>query len=121
MGCVHPQHSHVRYNTWCLFVTGTFGQSDPWDVYTPSTYQHSHVPSNTWCLFVTGTFGQSDPWDVYTPSTYQHPHVPYDVLVDPLSMPDHPVIGEKLNTHQVIHEDSARGSKSEVRACTLNI
>ena len=69
-------------------------------------------------FFVTGTFGQSDPWDVYSPSTYQHPHVPYDVLVDPLSMPDHPVIGEKLNTHQVIHEDSARASKSDVSACT---
>ncbi len=65
------------------------------------------------CNPPTGTFGQSDPWDIYNPSTFQHPMVPYDVLVDPLSMPDHPVIGEKLNTHQVIHEDSARGEKDK--------
>ena len=39
--------------------------------------------------------------------------VPYDVLVDPLSLPKHPVIEDKHNAHQVIHEDSAQNSDEE--------
>ena len=39
--------------------------------------------------------------------------VPYDVLVDPLSLPSHPVISDKRNTHQVIHADSMQGSDEE--------
>ena len=31
--------------------------------------------------------------------------VPYDVLIDPLSLPSHPVVAEKQNMHQIIHED----------------
>ncbi|CAH1777712.1 unnamed protein product [Owenia fusiformis] len=60
-----------------------------------------------------GTFGQPDDWDIYNPKTYQDPHVPYDVLKDPLSLPDHPVLAEKKNVYQVIHEDSRRNSKQE--------
>ena len=39
--------------------------------------------------------------------------VPYDVLVDPLSLPDHPLIAEKHNAHDIIHEDSARNSDDD--------
>jgi len=39
--------------------------------------------------------------------------VPYDVLIDPMSLPDHPVVAEKQNMHQIIHEDSTRNSESE--------
>eukprot|EP00794_Sanderia_malayensis_P006938 gene6938-7717_t len=39
-----------------------------------------------------GTFGQPNLWEISTPSTYQHPMAPYDVLVDPLSVPNHPVL-----------------------------
>ncbi|KAH3841539.1 hypothetical protein DPMN_115005 [Dreissena polymorpha] len=60
-----------------------------------------------------GTFGQPDPWDIYNMGTWQHPMVPYDVLIDPMSLPDHPVVSEKQNMHQIIHEDSARNSTSE--------
>ena len=38
---------------------------------------------------------------------------PFDVLVDPMSMPEHPVIEGKINTHQVVHEDSAANSDGE--------
>lgn len=38
---------------------------------------------------------------------------PFDVLVDPMSMPEHDVIKEKTNTHQVVHEDSAANSDGE--------
>ncbi|XP_072171177.1 cilia- and flagella-associated protein 337-like [Diadema setosum] len=42
-----------------------------------------------------GTFGQDDPWDVFNPATFKHPMVPYDVLVDPQSMPNHPIFDDK--------------------------
>ncbi|XP_046574299.1 WD repeat-containing protein on Y chromosome-like [Haliotis rubra] len=60
-----------------------------------------------------GTFGQPEPWDLYNPATYQHPMVPYDVLIDPMSLPSHPLLGEKQTTHQIIHEDSTHGSDDE--------
>ncbi|XP_067949364.1 cilia- and flagella-associated protein 337-like [Watersipora subatra] len=60
-----------------------------------------------------GTFGQPEPWDIYNMSTWQHPMAPFDVLVDPMSMPEHEVIKKKANTHQVVHEDSAANSDGE--------
>ncbi|XP_041461483.1 WD repeat-containing protein on Y chromosome-like isoform X2 [Lytechinus variegatus] len=42
-----------------------------------------------------GTFGQDDPWDIFNPTTFKHPMVPYDVLVDPQSMPNHPIFDQK--------------------------
>jgi hypothetical protein len=54
---------------------------------------------------VSGTFGQPEMWDIYNPTTYQHPMVPYDVLVDPMSMPTHPVIAEKRTTHEVLLQE----------------
>ena len=55
-----------------------------------------------------GTFGQPDPWDIYNSATFHHPMVPYDVLIDPMSLPSHPVVAEKQNMHQIIHEDMAK-------------
>ncbi|KAL4229841.1 hypothetical protein ACF0H5_010233 [Mactra antiquata] len=55
-----------------------------------------------------GTFGQPDVWDIYNQSLWQHPMVPYDVLIDPMSLPDHPVVAEKQDMHQIIHEDSKK-------------
>ncbi|XP_022086406.1 WD repeat-containing protein on Y chromosome-like isoform X1 [Acanthaster planci] len=43
-----------------------------------------------------GTLGQQQPWDIYNPSTFGHPMVPYDVLVDPVSMPSHPMMELKV-------------------------
>ena len=45
--------------------------------------------------FIKGTLGQPKHWDIYDPSTYQHPMAPYDVLVDPVSIPDHPLLDTK--------------------------
>nr|XP_054754584.1 LOW QUALITY PROTEIN: uncharacterized WD repeat-containing protein alr3466-like [Lytechinus pictus] len=42
-----------------------------------------------------GTFGQDEPWDIFNPTTFKHPMVPYDVLVDPQSMPNHPIFDQK--------------------------
>ena len=41
-------------------------------------------------FLLVGTFGQPNIWDIALPSSYQHPMAPYDVLVDPLSVPNHP-------------------------------
>ena len=64
-------------------------------------------------LIFKGTFGQPDAWNIYNYSSFQHPMVPYDVLVDPLSLPDHPVLDGKHNANHIVHEDSARNSDSE--------
>ncbi|XP_070198273.1 cilia- and flagella-associated protein 337-like isoform X3 [Littorina saxatilis] len=53
-----------------------------------------------------GTLGQPELWDIYNPATYQHPMVPYDVLVDPMSMPSHPVIAQKQSTIDVLHQEA---------------
>jgi hypothetical protein len=51
-----------------------------------------------------GTFGQPDPWDVFNPDTFQHPMAPYDVLVDPLSLPSHPVIAQREQVSDVLFD-----------------
>ncbi|XP_064637892.1 WD repeat-containing protein on Y chromosome-like [Lineus longissimus] len=52
-----------------------------------------------------GTFGQPDPWDVFDSETFIHPMVPYDVLVDPMSLPSHPVLSDRVS--------DSRGGESE--------
>ncbi|CAL8347862.1 unnamed protein product [Arctogadus glacialis] len=39
-----------------------------------------------------GTFGQADSWNLRITASWGHPTVPHEILVDPLSMPDHPVL-----------------------------
>ncbi|XP_066478628.1 cilia- and flagella-associated protein 337-like [Tiliqua scincoides] len=51
-----------------------------------------------------GTFGQTEPWEIFTPSSWKHPMVPYEILIDPQSMPIHPVLEESSDlqiTNQV--------------------
>jgi len=60
-----------------------------------------------------GTFGQPEPWDIHNKNTWQHPMAPFDVLVDPMSMPEHDIIKGKINMQQVVHEDSVNNSDDE--------
>ncbi|PIK33316.1 putative WD repeat-containing protein on Y chromosome [Apostichopus japonicus] len=53
-----------------------------------------------------GTLGQQTPWDIYNSATFLHPMVPYDVLIDPLSLPNHPVLDGRISVHDVIHAES---------------
>ncbi|EDV24388.1 uncharacterized protein TRIADDRAFT_63930 [Trichoplax adhaerens] len=53
-----------------------------------------------------GTFGQQESWDIYDPTSYQSPMVPYDVLVDPQSLPNHPILKEKTDIMQVANKNS---------------
>jgi WD40 repeat protein len=67
-----------------------------------------------------GTFGQDEAWDIYDPDTFQHPMVPYDVLVDPMSLPNHPVLGVKQTTHEILHEDSVKAGEPKQAAPKYN-
>uniref|UniRef100_UPI0037E8F30F cilia- and flagella-associated protein 337 n=1 Tax=Semicossyphus pulcher TaxID=241346 RepID=UPI0037E8F30F len=54
------------------------------------------------------TFGQSESWRVRIPSSWKHPAVPYEVLIDPLSMPDHQILNVKTSLSDVINPDNQR-------------
>lgn len=56
-----------------------------------------------------GTFGQPNVWDITAPSTYQHPMAPYDVLVDPLSVPNHPTLD--VTNEDVVEVESNEDDK----------
>ncbi|XP_075053776.1 cilia- and flagella-associated protein 337-like [Mixophyes fleayi] len=61
-----------------------------------------------------GTFGQVDPWEVFTPASWKHPMVPYEILIDPESMPVHPVLEElEETTHEP--EDRPAEEKEETK------
>ncbi|XP_072433361.1 cilia- and flagella-associated protein 337 [Chiloscyllium punctatum] len=48
-----------------------------------------------------GTFGQLEPWEIHAPASWKHPMVPYEILIDPLSMPIHPVLEEETSFIQL--------------------
>ncbi|XP_042313390.1 WD repeat-containing protein 49-like isoform X2 [Sceloporus undulatus] len=52
-----------------------------------------------------GTFGQVEPWEIFTPSSWKHPRVPYEILIDPQSMPTHPMLEDMLSDMQVTDQD----------------
>nr|XP_034971547.1 WD repeat-containing protein on Y chromosome-like isoform X2 [Zootoca vivipara] len=52
-----------------------------------------------------GTFGQAEPWEIFTPSSWKHPMVPYEILIDPQSMPIHPVLEGKSSDLQVREQE----------------
>ncbi|XP_078077577.1 cilia- and flagella-associated protein 337 [Mustelus asterias] len=59
-----------------------------------------------------GTFGQPQPWEIYAPASWKHPMVPYEILIDPLSMPIHPVLEEGIPVIQLI---SSKQSEEEIK------
>ncbi|CAG2192111.1 unnamed protein product [Mytilus edulis] len=59
---------------------------------------------NTWRGHVDSTFGQPEQWDLYNTSTFCHPMVPYDVLIDPMSLPSHPILKEGSKTDELLEE-----------------
>nr|XP_014351744.1 PREDICTED: WD repeat-containing protein on Y chromosome-like isoform X5 [Latimeria chalumnae] len=58
-----------------------------------------------------GTFGQLEPWDIFTPTSWKHPTVPYEILIDPQSMPIHPVLKEDISVMAVIKSDQIQQTK----------
>lgn len=56
-----------------------------------------------------GTFGQADPWEVFTPASWKHPMVPYEILIDPESMPVHPVLeADEQEDHSTQEKEKAK-------------
>ena len=53
-----------------------------------------------------GTFGQPLKWNIYDSSSFQHPMAPYDVLMDPGSIPNHPVLMKDDEDVEAVHEVS---------------
>ncbi|XP_072269461.1 cilia- and flagella-associated protein 337-like [Pyxicephalus adspersus] len=58
-----------------------------------------------------GTFGQADPWEVFTPTSWKHPMVPYEILIDPQSMPVHPVLEEPADNLEELSTPENEKSK----------
>ncbi|XP_068786218.1 cilia- and flagella-associated protein 337-like [Struthio camelus] len=54
-----------------------------------------------------GTFGQAEPWEVFTPASWKHPRVPYEILIDPQSLPLHPVLEGQSSVLEVINSDQS--------------
>ncbi|VDI17610.1 Hypothetical predicted protein [Mytilus galloprovincialis] len=59
-----------------------------------------------------GTFGQPEQWDLYNMSTFCHPMVPYDVLIDPMSLPSHPVLKKGSKTDDLLEEIKKKEDKN---------
>lgn len=55
-----------------------------------------------------GTFGQPKLWDINQEVSYQHPMVPYDVLVDPLSVPKHPIFNDHDTNDEIVEVDEVK-------------
>ncbi|XP_067452032.1 cilia- and flagella-associated protein 337 [Thunnus thynnus] len=65
-----------------------------------------------------GTFGQSESWSVHISSSWMHPAVPYEVLIDPLSMPDHEILKVKTCLSDVINPDKTEADMEELKSET---
>ncbi|KAM9359600.1 LOW QUALITY PROTEIN: cilia- and flagella-associated protein 337 [Symphorus nematophorus] len=63
-----------------------------------------------------GTFGQSESWSVHIPSSWKHPAVPYEVLIDPLSMPDHEILNLKTRLSDTINPDKTEADRGELKS-----
>ncbi|CAJ1065070.1 WD repeat-containing protein on Y chromosome [Xyrichtys novacula] len=62
-----------------------------------------------------GTFGQSESWSIHIPSSWEHPAVPYQVLVDPLSMPDHDILNTRTDLSDAINPDNGDAHITKAR------
>ncbi|OCT96044.1 hypothetical protein XELAEV_18013726mg [Xenopus laevis] len=59
-----------------------------------------------------GTFGQSDPWEIFTPASWKHPMVPFEILIDPESLPTHPVLEEPLDMSDIISREKKEAEEA---------
>ncbi|XP_069131359.1 LOW QUALITY PROTEIN: cilia- and flagella-associated protein 337-like [Argopecten irradians] len=67
-----------------------------------------------------GTYGQPEPWDLYDPSSFQHPMVPYDVLIDPMSLPTHPIFDQVTETPD-LSKDETKTDEIQIRTPTPQV
>ncbi|XP_043929175.1 WD repeat-containing protein 49-like [Protopterus annectens] len=64
-----------------------------------------------------GTFGQPEPWALFTSASWKHPMIPYEILIDPLSMPVHPLLEHDESDMQISnptqHEENNKKSSTK--------
>ncbi|CAG6000499.1 unnamed protein product [Menidia menidia] len=63
-----------------------------------------------------GTFGQPEIWSVHIPSSWKHPGVPYEVLIDPLSMPDRGILKGGSHLSEAINPDKTEADRGELKS-----
>ncbi|XP_076818537.1 cilia- and flagella-associated protein 337-like isoform X2 [Clavelina lepadiformis] len=93
--------SHVHPVTWIELI-------ESHDIVLTSSTDYSVRVWTTSGQYI-GTFGQSNPWDVNDPTTWQHPRVPPEVLLDPESMPKHPVFDAQFPVENSDESDDEIG------------
>lgn len=74
-----------------------------------------------WKTLSTGTFGQSESWGVHISSSWKHPAVPYEVLIDPLSMPDQDILNANTRLSAAIHPDKPGARRGEAQVSCINL
>ncbi|XP_015241864.1 PREDICTED: WD repeat-containing protein 49-like [Cyprinodon variegatus] len=62
-----------------------------------------------------GTFGQPEMWSVQIPSSWIHPGVPDEVLIDPLTMPNHDILKRESHLSEAINSDVTETDKGELK------
>uniref|UniRef100_A0A3B4FYP8 WD40 repeat domain 95 n=1 Tax=Pundamilia nyererei TaxID=303518 RepID=A0A3B4FYP8_9CICH len=62
-----------------------------------------------------GTFGQAESWRIHISSSWIHPGVPFEVLTDPLSMPDHEILNVKTGLSHAINPDMTEEDRGELK------
>lgn len=67
--------------TLCHIASAQFGKRSKWRIWS----------------WLAGTFGKTEIWSTHLSSSWKHPAIPYEVLIHPLSMPNHEVVN--METH----------------------
>ncbi|XP_023817813.1 WD repeat-containing protein 64-like isoform X1 [Oryzias latipes] len=62
-----------------------------------------------------GTFGQPEIWNIHVSSSWMHPTDPYEVLIDPLSMPNHGTLNGKPRQPKPITRDKTEPDRGELK------
>ncbi|XP_022055851.2 WD repeat-containing protein 49 [Acanthochromis polyacanthus] len=62
-----------------------------------------------------GTFGQPESWNVHISSSWMHPGVPFEVLIDPLSMPDNEILNAITCHSDAMTPGRAEADRGEVK------
>ncbi|XP_062830768.1 WD repeat-containing protein on Y chromosome isoform X1 [Anolis carolinensis] len=68
-----------------------------------------------------GTFGQAEPWEIFTPASWKHPRVPYEILIDPQSMPTHPMLEDMSSDTQITDPDKKTKDVSAPKEARHNL
>uniref|UniRef100_A0A3Q1F7K6 WD40 repeat domain 95 n=1 Tax=Acanthochromis polyacanthus TaxID=80966 RepID=A0A3Q1F7K6_9TELE len=66
-----------------------------------------------------GTFGQPESWNVHISSSWMHPGVPFEVLIDPLSMPDNEILNAITCHSDAMTPGRAEADRGEVKVSCI--